>query len=122
MYHLCVCLLHSSLVPIFSGIPSDPNVSMKFTKMSVKQVVKHSMIVLEMTAAFLSLDPDLSRLSAVTGYILFVVSVIQFKAIVAQGKQWSQGLSCCNGALLILQKLKEHILPLQSMVQRSPQL
>ena len=122
MYYLCVCLLHSSLVPVFSGIPSDPNISKKFTKMSAEQVVKHSMTALEMTASFLNLDPDLSRLSAITGYILFVVSDLQFKAIVAQGKQWSQGLSCCYSALKVLQKLKGHILPLQSLVQCSPQL
>ena len=88
--------------------------------MSAEQVVKHSMTALEMTAAFLSFDPDLSRLSAITGYILFVVSDLQLKAIIAQGKQWSQGLSSCYSALIVLQKLKGHILPLQSMVQCSP--
>jgi len=115
IYHLCACVLHSSIVPIFSGTPSDPQISKKLARMSAEEAVKHSMITIDMAMAFLSICPDKSRLSGITGYALFVSSTVQFKSLSAQGKLQSQGTSRCNAAILILEQLKEYWCPLRGM-------
>jgi hypothetical protein len=116
IYHLCACILHSSIVPIFSSVASDPQISKRFISMSAKEAIKHSTIVVDMATTFLNICTDATRLSGITGYALFVSSSVQFKSLSAQGKLQSHGVGRCNAALLILQHLKEYSRPLQGIV------
>jgi hypothetical protein len=116
VYHLCACVLHSSIVPLFSTAASDPQISKKFVRMSAGEAFKHSMLIIDMAAGFLSISPDISRLSSVTGYALFVSSSVQFKSLSAQGRLYNQRTSRFNAALLILKHLKGYWRPLQGLV------
>jgi hypothetical protein len=116
VYHLCACVLHSTIVPVFSTAASDPQISKKFVRLSAEESVKHSMLIIDMAAAFLSISPDISRLSSVTGYALFVSSSIQFKSLSAQGILHNQRISRFNAALLILKHLKVYWHPLRGLV------
>ena len=119
-YHLCACILHSSIVPVFSGVASDPQISKRFSRMSAKEAIKHSTIVLDMATTFLNICTDVTLLSGITGYALFVSSSIQFKSLSAQGKLQNHGIGRCNAAILMLQHLKEYSRPLQVIVLYHP--
>jgi len=84
--------------------------------MSAKEAIKHSTIIIDMATTFLNICTDVTRLSGITGYALFVSSFIQFKSLSAQGKLQSHGISRCNAAILMLQHLKEYSRPLQEIV------
>jgi hypothetical protein len=120
IYHLCACILHSSIVPVFSGVASDPQIPKRFSRMSAKEAIKHSTIVLDMATTFLNICTDVTRLSGVTGYALFVSSSVQFKSLSAQGKLQNHGIGRCNAAILMLQQLKAYSRPLQVIVFYPP--
>lgn len=120
IYHLCGCILHSSIVPIFSNVSSNPQISKRFIRTSAKEAIKHSNIIADMATTFLNICTDVSRLSGITGYALFVSSSVQFKSLSAQGKLQSHGINRCIAAIAMLQKLKEYSRPLQGIVFCSP--
>lgn len=115
VYHLSIIVLHSSVVPIFSSTPPDSDISKKLVRLSAKEAVQHSKLVVDMAKAFLGF-PDKSRLPGIAGYALFVSATIQLKSLSAQGKLQSQGASYCNAAILVLDYLKEYCIPLQDLV------
>jgi hypothetical protein len=84
--------------------------------MSAKEAIRHSTIVIDMATTFLNICTDVTRLSGITGYALFVCSSVQFKSLSAQGKLQSHGISRYNAAILMLQHLKEYSRPLQGIV------
>ena len=116
IYHLCACILHSSIVPVFSSVASDPQISKRFIRMSAKEAIKHSTIIVDMATTFLNICTAVTRSSGITGYALFVSSSVQFKSLTAQGKLQSHGVGRCNAALSMLQHLKEYSHPLQGIV------
>lgn len=114
--HVCACVLHSSVVPLFSNNTPNPQMSKKLVRLSAEEAVKHSGLLVEMAEAFLPACPDKSRLSAMTGYAVFVSVSIQFKALLAQGKLESHGIGHCRAAISILETLKGYWAPLQNLV------
>jgi hypothetical protein len=84
--------------------------------MSAEEAIRHSAIVIDMATTFLNICTDVTRLSGITGYALFVSSSVQFKSLSAQGKLQSHGIGHYNAAILMLQHLKEYSRPLQGIV------
>lgn len=115
VYHLSIIVLHSSIVPIFSSTLSDLDISKKFVRLSAKEALQHSKLVIDMARIFVGC-PDISRLPGIAGYALFVSASIQLKSLSAQGKLQSQGPGCCNAAVSILGYLKEYCIPLHDLV------
>jgi hypothetical protein len=115
LYRLCACVLHSSLVPLFSSIPSDPEISKKVVRMCAEEAVKHSVITLDMATAFLNTRPDKSRLSSMTGYAMFVSSAVQIRSLGVQGKLGTHA-GHLKAAIAILRHLNEYWAPLRGLV------
>jgi hypothetical protein len=115
LYRLCACALHSSLVPLFSSTPSDPEISKKLVRMCAEEAVKHSMITLDMATAFLNTRPDKSRLSSMTGYAMFVSSAVKIRSLGAQGKLRTHA-GHLKAAITILRYLNEYWSPLRGLV------
>lgn len=115
LYHLCSCVLHSSLVPIFSNNLSNPHISKLLVQLSVEESVTHATSILDMASTFLFRRPDISRLPSIVGYCMFVSSTVQFKSLVAQQRLQVRYTSRLKAALCILQRLKEYWTPLQDL-------
>ena len=118
LYRLCVCALHSSLVPLFSSKPPDPEISKKLVRMCAEETVKQSAITLDMATAFLSIRPDKSRLSSMTGFAMFVSSAIQIRSLGAQRKLNTHA-GYLKAAVSILKDLNQYWTPLRSLVSNS---
>lgn len=118
LYRLCACTLYSSFVPLFSSTPADPEISKNLVRMCAEQVVKHSVIALDMANAFLSIHPDKSRLSSMTGFAIFVTSLIQIRSLGAQGKLKTHA-GHLKAAISILKELNLYWIPLRSLVSET---
>jgi hypothetical protein len=120
LYHLCACVLHSSIVPLFSDGTSNNHIPQKVVRLSVRQCLKHSAIVLDMATAFVSNHLDSSRLPSILGYVIFVACAIHFKSFVAQGKPHidisSYSAAQYAAAVYILKLLKTYWVTLEGLV------
>lgn len=117
LYHLCVCTLHSSIVPVFSNIPPDPRISKKLTRLSAEEAVKHSLNLCNMATEFLGIIPDKSRCPSFTAYGMFVATSIQFKSMGAQGLLRNDSIGRLYPAISILQCVKRIWRPLEGLVR-----
>jgi hypothetical protein len=125
LYRLCACALHSSVVPLFSSTPStNTTASYKLVRLSAEEAVKHATIALNMATAFLStIRPDISRLPSITGFAMYVASVIHVKSLVAQRKLSSSPSNTTNSshirrlraAVSILARLKDYWVTLNGL-------
>ncbi|CAK7233167.1 hypothetical protein SEUCBS140593_008512 [Sporothrix eucalyptigena] len=115
LHQLCSCVLHSSIVPIFSNTVYDEQISRKIIRMSAEEAVKHSMHILNMATAFLNTQPDKSRITSIVGYAMYAASSVQFKSLVAQGKLRTYGTSRFTAAVAIMEQLKEYWQPLRGL-------
>lgn len=61
LYHLSLCALHSSVVPIFSSTPADSRLSKKFVRLCAEQAVKHSLILADLANAFVNMQMDATK-------------------------------------------------------------
>jgi hypothetical protein len=122
LYRLCACALHSSVVPLFSSTPStNTTASSKMVRLSAEEAVKHAVTTLKMATVFLSaIRPDISRLPSITGFAMYVASVIYVKSLVAQRELTSAPSNTTNfphigrlkAAVSILDRLKDYWLTL----------
>jgi hypothetical protein len=117
LYHLCVCTLHSSIVPVFSDIRPDPRISKKLTRMSAEEAVKHSLKLCNMATEFLGIIPDKSRCPSFSAYAMFVAASIQFKSLGAQGRLRSDNIGRLYPAISILERVKRIWRPLEGLVR-----
>jgi hypothetical protein len=117
LYHLCACILHSSIVPVFSNIPPDPRISKKLTRMSAEGAIKHSLKLCNMATEFLGVVPDKSRCPSFSAYAMFVVASIQFKSLGAQGILWNDSIGRLYPAISILERVKSIWRPLEGLVR-----
>jgi hypothetical protein len=116
LYHLCVCALHSSIVPIFSSTASDSRISKKLICLSAEEAVKHSLIIADLATAALAAQLDMSTMSGINGFAMFFCSDIQFKSLVAQRKLRNHGIAHLHAAMTILKEVKGNWHTLNSMV------
>lgn len=133
LYHLNLCALHSSVVPIFSSTPADSKLSKKLIRLCAEQAIKSSLIIADLANVFVSMQMDVTQvgkrrtssgnamltslqLNSIFGYAIFVASCIHFKSLGAQRKLRSHGIGRLYGAITILKTLKEMWYPLKPLV------
>ncbi|OAA79265.1 Fungal transcriptional regulatory protein [Akanthomyces lecanii RCEF 1005] len=89
IYHQCQVVLHSLLVPLFSGIPGDRNLdNHRQTQIKAAEtVLSHADRFAELLVPYLHGDEDVSRLPPLLGYGAFVVSMVFLSTEAARRNQ-----------------------------------
>lgn len=116
LYHLCACTLTSTMVPLFSNIPSNPLVSKKMSRICAEDAIRHASELLELAAKFVVNQADAARLPSTIGFAMFVASTIHFRTLGAQNKLRSHGLDKIHPAIVMVQELKSYWRPLSGPV------
>lgn len=76
LYHQCRLVLHSSLVPKFSGINLDKSIPPEATALSARIALKSAQRISELGADILALDWDPAQIASFVGYCLYVSASI----------------------------------------------
>ncbi|OAA70632.1 Fungal transcriptional regulatory protein [Cordyceps fumosorosea ARSEF 2679] len=89
VYHQCQIVLHSLLVPLFSGIPADRYIDnhRQAQVRAAETVLKHADQFAQLLAPYLSGDEDVSRLPPLVGYGAFVVGMVFLSTDAARRNQ-----------------------------------
>ena len=72
LYHQCRLVLHSSLVPKFSGIQLDRNIPAEATALSARIALKSAQKISELASDILALDWDPAQIASFVGYCAYV--------------------------------------------------
>ena len=72
LYHQCLLVLHSSLVPLFSGLDLPETVPPGVTSVSARTALRSAQEVSGIGADLLALDWDPTQIPAFVGYCMFV--------------------------------------------------
>jgi hypothetical protein len=76
VYHQCQIVLQSMIVPLFSGISTDPNVDPETQRKAAETVTHHAELFERLLAPYLYGRKDVSRLPPLVGYGAFVVGIV----------------------------------------------
>lgn len=76
VYHQCQIVLHSMIVPLFSGIPTDPKIDPETQRKAAETVTHHADLFERLLAPYLYGQRDVSRLPPIVGYGAFVVGIV----------------------------------------------
>jgi hypothetical protein len=76
VYHQCQIVLHSMIVPLFSGIPTDPDIDPETQRKAAETVTHHAELFERLLAPYLYGRKDVSRLPPLVGYGAFVVGIV----------------------------------------------
>ncbi|OQV04572.1 Fungal specific transcription factor domain-containing protein [Cladophialophora immunda] len=76
LYHQCRLVLHSSLVPKFSGIRLDRAIPSEATALSARIALKSAQRISELGADILALDWDPAQIASFVGYCMYVSASI----------------------------------------------
>lgn len=76
LYHQCQITAHWMIVPLFSGITSDPTIGIDKQRKSADTVVKHADLLERLLAPYLYGRSDISRLPPLVGYGAFVAGIV----------------------------------------------
>ncbi|ATY63935.1 Fungal transcriptional regulatory [Cordyceps militaris] len=89
IYHQCQIVLHSLVVPLFSGIPADRNLDnhRQAQVMAAETVLKHADLYKQLLMPYLHGDEDVSRLPPLLGYGAFVVGMVFLSTDAARRNQ-----------------------------------
>jgi hypothetical protein len=80
LYYQSRCVLHSSIVPVFSGTENkDPErcIPDELVKLSARTAMRYSSEYVGMAMDYLSINPDVSRCWGFIGFSVFVCTSIQ---------------------------------------------
>lgn len=93
IYHQCQIVLHSLLVPLFSGIPGARNLDnhRQIQTRAAETVLSHADLFLQLLIPYLRGDEDVSRLPPLLGYGAFVVSMVFLSTEAARRNQIATG-------------------------------
>lgn len=116
LYHTSVCYLHSSIVPALSGKTNLPYISRKMKRKAVTQVLRHSKIMTDMTATFMSQTVDLSKLWPIVGYGAHLCATIQMRCYTCIKNPSIFPVEPIRVHLRLCDELTRHWAPLQEMV------
>lgn len=72
IYHICQIVLHSTIVPVFSGRPADVSMPRELVQMSAESVIKNATSLGLILHQHLSLHTDPTKISPFVGYAAFV--------------------------------------------------
>ena len=76
LHHQCWLALHISMVPQFSGLPVDHNVSPELVTASAMVALKHARAISKLCSDLIALDWDFYRLAPFVGYCIYVSASI----------------------------------------------
>jgi hypothetical protein len=81
LYHQCRTVLHSSLVPQFSGLPLPETVPVAFINVSARVALRSAQEISSLGADLLALDWDPTRIPGFVGYCMYVSASIQIAVL-----------------------------------------
>lgn len=87
VYHQCQIVLHSMVVPLFSGTPTDPNVDPETQRKAAETVTHHADLFERLLAPYLYDRKDVSRLPPLVGYGAFVVGIVILSTDISRRNQ-----------------------------------
>lgn len=76
LYHQCRLVLHSSLVPKFSGIRLDKAIPKEATALSARIALKSAQKISELGADILALEWESAQIASFVGYCMYVSASI----------------------------------------------
>lgn len=76
LYHQCQISIHSMIVPVFSGIPSDPHVDLAKCRESASLVAKHADLFQRLLEPYFRGQRHISCLPPLVGYGSFVAGIV----------------------------------------------
>jgi hypothetical protein len=87
VYHQCQIVLHSMIVPLFSGIPTDPDIDPETQRKAAETVTYHADLFERLLAPYLYDRNDVSRLPPLVGYGAFVVGIVLLSTEISRRNQ-----------------------------------
>lgn len=72
LYHQCCLVLHSSLVPQFSGLSADNSISVEAINVSARVAHRHAQAISDLGSDLVALDWEFSRIAPFVGYCMYV--------------------------------------------------
>ncbi|KAJ5871803.1 uncharacterized protein N7529_004156 [Penicillium soppii] len=91
VYHQCQIVLHSMIVPLFSGIPTDPKIDPETQRKAAETVTHHADLFERLLAPYLYGQRDVSRLPPIVGYGAFVVGIVLLSTEVSRRNKSAGG-------------------------------
>lgn len=76
LYHQCQITIYSMIVPVFSGMPTDPAIDLDKQKKGAEIVTKHADLFRRLLHPFLCGQRHVSLLPPLVGYGAFVVAIV----------------------------------------------
>ncbi|KAJ5116797.1 hypothetical protein N7456_001145 [Penicillium angulare] len=76
LYRQCQITIHSMIVPLFSGIPTDPSINLETQREAAETVIKHADVFQCLLEPYLSGRNHVSFLSPLVGYAAFVAAIV----------------------------------------------
>lgn len=121
LHHQCCLVLHSSLVPQFSGLSLDSSVSNEAVYVSARVALKHAKAISELASDLIALDWDFSRVPPFVGYCIYVSASIYVVFLFSQNEGLAtEAKSNLIVNLKVLQAMKGYWSILERMVGREP--
>jgi hypothetical protein len=71
LHYQCCLVLHSSLVPQFSGLSLDPSISVELINVSARVALKYAQLISELGSDLIALDWEYSRIPPFVGYCIY---------------------------------------------------
>lgn len=76
LYHLSLIILHSSVVPLFSGRPLNRAMPQDALQKCAQTIIHHTMAITTLLNDLVSSEADLTRMGPIVGYSAFVAGSI----------------------------------------------
>jgi hypothetical protein len=129
LFHQCQIILHSMLVPLFSGASTGPEVGVEAVKRSADCVVRHAGLHEKLLGPFLYGDCDATLVPPLMGYGAFITGVVLLateascqdkiaQGITAERQTESRKLCAVRAILRLLNILCRHWRTLGHLVSR----
>lgn len=87
VYHQCQIVLHAMVVPLFSGIATDPSIDPETQRKAAETVTHHADLFERLLAPYLYEQNDVSRLPPLVGYGAFVVGIVILSTHISRRNQ-----------------------------------
>lgn len=76
LYHLCLIILHSSVVPLFSGRPRSRFMPQDYLQKGAETIIRHVIAITALLNDLIARDADLTRMGPIVGYSAFVAGSV----------------------------------------------
>ena len=130
LFHQCQIILHSMLVPLFSGASTGPDVGVEAVKRSAESVVRHAGLHEKLLGPYLYGDCDVTLVPPLMGYGAFITGVVLLateascqdkmaQRITSERQTESRKLRAVRAILRLLKILCRHWRTLGHLVSRS---